>query len=35
MGEHVEVLAPAEMREEVRQRLSTAAARYGSGRDIF
>lgn len=35
MGEHVEVLAPAEMREEVRQRLSAAAARYGSGRDIF
>ena len=34
LGEHGEVVEPAELREHVRQRLRAAAARYGEGGDI-
>lgn len=35
LGEHAEVVEPAELREHVRRRLRAAAARYGEGGDIF
>jgi predicted DNA-binding transcriptional regulator YafY len=35
LGEHAEVVEPAELREVVRTRLRAAAARYGEGGDIF